>query len=49
MMVIYVPPYGVWRGGPFVRTPFDGCFCYLSQSGSRCSWVVPGTWPEWML
>lgn len=42
MMVVYVPDYGV-----FVRTPFDGIFGDLGSS--RCNWVVPGTWPEWML
>lgn len=42
MMVIYVPGFGV-----FHRAPFTGCFADLG--GSRSNWIVPGTWPEWML
>ena len=47
MMIIYVPSYGK----PFAMAPFDGCFGqgYNYASGSRCNWVVPGTWPAWML
>lgn len=48
MMVIYVPPYKGWLApGIFTRGYFDGCFADLG--GTRSSWVVPGTWPEWAL
>lgn len=43
MMVVYVPYSAI-----FTRTPFDGCFGDLPSS-TRCNWVVPGTWPDWML
>jgi hypothetical protein len=47
VMVIYdsggKPPYN----RPWWRAPFDGCFG--DRPGAMCSWVVPGTWPEWML
>lgn len=42
VMVCYDPRYGVW-----VRPPFDGCFG--DCAGTMSNWVVPGTWPRWML
>jgi hypothetical protein len=49
MMVIYDctarPPYNK----PWYRTPFDGCFGDRTHPPSLCNWVVPGTWPDWML
>jgi hypothetical protein len=48
MMVVYVPGSGKkFPAMIFVRTPFDGCFG--DRAGSMCSWMIPGTWPEWML
>lgn len=49
MMVIYDPSATAPYNKPWHRSAFIGCFGDRTDSPSRCSWVVPGTWPEWML
>lgn len=43
MMVIYVPGCRI-----FYRSAIYDCFS-SNAGGTRSNWVVPGTWPEWML
>lgn len=49
MMIIYDPRSYTGKCVPWHRTYFDGCFGERTDSPSKCSWVVPGTWPEWAL
>jgi hypothetical protein len=49
IMVIYDPWSKAPYNKPWVMHPFDGCFGDRTSPASMCSWVVPGTWPEWML
>jgi len=48
MMVIYdysaQPPYN----RPWFMHFYVGCFGNRTDSPSRCAWVVPGTWPDWV-
>ena len=52
VMVIYDPdpnrPESSYNR-PWCRSPFDGCFGDRTDSPSKCSWVPPGCWPNWML
>lgn len=47
MMVIYDGTSPRREYVIFIRPPFDGC--HGTRKGSMCNWVVPGTWPDWML
>jgi hypothetical protein len=49
MMIIYDPVAKAPYDKPWVRTVFEGCFGDRTDSPSASNWVVPGTWPEWML
>lgn len=48
MMVIYDPYAKPPYNKPWCRSAFVGCFGDRKEPGLS-SWIVPGTWPEWML
>lgn len=54
MLIVYDPSSHKYRGyeryaRPWCYGPaFDECFGDRTDPG-LCSWVVPGTWPWWML
>lgn len=53
MMICYDPIFGRATPSssckPFAMRYYDGCFGDRADTPSKCSWVVPGTWPEWAL